>query len=108
MREIWSRPTPKGKIEGDLVQAHNQGGSLGGSGPGPHGTQGEVEGELASTPPPPTATAAGGTHPTGMHSCYFPRLVFLLLSFEEVYFSDMCLRLKSEVTNCFFSRCLFQ
>ena len=21
--------------------------------------------------PPPTATAAGGTHPTGMHSCYF-------------------------------------
>ena len=20
--------------------------------------------------PPPTATAAGGTHPTGMHSCY--------------------------------------
>ena len=21
-------------------------------------------------PPTPTATAAGGTHPTGMHSCY--------------------------------------
>ena len=21
--------------------------------------------------PPGTATAAGGTHPTGMHSCYF-------------------------------------
>ena len=23
------------------------------------------------SPPPPTATAAGGMHPTGMHSCYF-------------------------------------
>ena len=22
------------------------------------------------TPPPVTATAAGGTHPTGMHSCF--------------------------------------
>ena len=26
-------------------------------------------------PPPPTATAAGGTHPTGMHSCYVVKLV---------------------------------
>ena len=24
---------------------------------------------LVGCPPPPTATAAGGTHPTGMHSC---------------------------------------
>ena len=24
---IWSRPTPKGGVEGDLVQAHTQGGS---------------------------------------------------------------------------------
>ena len=24
---------------------------------------------LRQTPPPPTATAADGTHPTGMHSC---------------------------------------
>ena len=31
-----SRPTPKGEVEGDLVQAHSQGGSWGGSGPGPH------------------------------------------------------------------------
>ena len=27
LRRIWSRPTAKGKIEGDLVQAHSQGGS---------------------------------------------------------------------------------
>ena len=31
-----SRPTAKGEVEGDLVQAHTQGGSGGGSGPGPH------------------------------------------------------------------------
>ena len=39
-----SRPTPKGKVEGDLA--------LGGD-----------------TPPPVTDTAAGSTHP-GMHSCF--------------------------------------
>ena len=27
LRGIWSRPTPKGEVEGDLVQAHTQGGS---------------------------------------------------------------------------------
>ena len=32
LRGIWSRPTPKGEVEGDLVQAHTQGGSWGGSG----------------------------------------------------------------------------
>ena len=53
LRGIRSRPTPKGEIERDQVQAHSQGGSWGGSG-------------LA----PPTDTAAGGTHPTGMHSCF--------------------------------------
>ena len=26
---------------------------------------------LGQTSPPPTATAADGTHPTGMHSCYY-------------------------------------
>ena len=26
-RGIWSRPTAKGEVEGDLVQAHTQGGS---------------------------------------------------------------------------------
>ena len=27
LRGIWSRPTAKGEVEGDLVQAHTQGGS---------------------------------------------------------------------------------
>ena len=31
-----SRPTPKGEIEEDQVQAHTQGGNRGGSDPGPH------------------------------------------------------------------------
>ena len=58
LRGIWSRPTAKGEIEGDLVQAQSQGGISGGSGWG-----------VCGDPPPMTATAAGGTHPTGMHSC---------------------------------------
>ena len=37
------------------------GGGGGMSGPG---------GVPGGEPPPPTATAAGGTHPTGMHSCF--------------------------------------
>ena len=72
-------------------QAHTQGGSLGGSGGvSRNTTKREVEGDLASGglpalswvsapggicswgcgDPPVTATAAGGTHPTGMHSCF--------------------------------------
>ena len=27
LRGVWSRPTSKGEVEGDLVQAHTQGGS---------------------------------------------------------------------------------
>ena len=53
LRGIRSRPTPKGEIKGDHIQAHTQGGNWGGSGPDP----------------PTTTTAAGGMHPTGMHSC---------------------------------------
>ena len=64
-----SRPTPRGELEG-----------LGGGGvPGPHlrGYPGPHPGgvsqhALRQTPPPHTqrtATAAGGTHSTGMHSC---------------------------------------
>ena len=68
---VWSwgvsRPTTKGEVEEDLVQVHNQGGSWGGSGPGPH-PRGEVGGNWRGTPP--MATAAGGAHPTGMHSCF--------------------------------------
>ena len=76
-----SRPTPRGEVEGS---------GLGGS-PGPHpgGSSGTHEGggglqahtwgevsqhALRQTPPQQTTTAAGGTHPTGMHSCF----IFLL------------------------------
>ena len=57
-------------------------GKWGGSGPGPH-VKGEIEGDHVSRPipkgeidggsgpAPPMATAAAGTHPTGMHSCCF-------------------------------------
>ena len=59
-----SRPTPKGKVEGSV---------LGGGGLQTH-TRGEwspgplLEGPQA-IPPSQMATAADGTHPTGMHSC---------------------------------------
>ena len=72
-----SRPTPKGEVEGDLT----------GGSPGSHLGEGDVccswggacsrgvpapggacsDGECGD--PPVTATAAGSTHPTGMHSC---------------------------------------
>ena len=45
-----SRPTPKGEIEGDQVQAHIQGGNWGGSGPGPH-PRGKLRG-IRSRPTP--------------------------------------------------------
>ena len=51
-----SRPTPKGGL-----QAHTQGGS-----PGSH-LGGGIPACTESDPS--TATAVGGTHPTGMHSC---------------------------------------
>ena len=44
-----SRPTPRGYL-------------------GPHLGGGVSQHALRQTPPFPTATAAGGTHPTGMHS----------------------------------------
>ena len=47
--------------------------------PGPH-PGGCIPACTEADPPPPTATAAGGTHPTGMHSCY-------LLFFHFIYFS---------------------
>ena len=78
-----SRPTPRGEVEGS---------GLGGS-PGPHpgGSSGTHVGEgvsrptpggvsqhaLRQTPPQQTTTAAGGTHPTGMHSCFIFRLRFV-------------------------------
>ena len=58
------------------LQANTQGGSWGGSGPGPQ-PRGKLRGVCSRggcllggvCETPPTATAAGGTHPTGMHSC---------------------------------------
>ena len=85
-----SRPTPRGEVEGSgLVvsrptprglQAHTWGVSRpnpGGS-PGPHleGLQAHTWGGYPSMywgRPPQTATAAGGKHPTGMHSCFTVR-----------------------------------
>ena len=55
-----SRPTPKGEVEGS---------GLGGGSPGPHPGRGVSQHALRQKPP--TANAAGGTHPTGMHSCLF-------------------------------------
>ena len=69
-----SRSAPKGEVERDLVQAHSQGeveGDLDRGVPAPGGCLlwgGACLGGGVETPM--TATAAGGTHPTGMHSCY--------------------------------------
>ena len=61
------QPTPKGEVEGSGLgwdlQAHTQGGLQ------VH-TQGGVSQYALRQTPPPTATAAGGTHPSGMHSCH--------------------------------------
>ena len=45
LRGIWSRPTPNGEVEGGLAWG-------------------------CGDPPLVTATAVGGTHPTGLHSCH--------------------------------------
>ena len=45
-----SRPTPKGEIEEDQIQAHTQGGNWGGSDPGPH-PRGKLRG-IRSRPTP--------------------------------------------------------
>ena len=70
-----SRPTPRGKLRGLArwglgptpggLQAHR-----GVSRPTPRG----CVSQHALRQIPPTATAAGGTHPTGMHSCYLKLL----------------------------------
>ena len=56
-----SRPTPKG---GEDLR-----GLAGGMSPGPHPGGGGVSQHALRQTPQLTATAAGGTHPTGMHSC---------------------------------------
>ena len=79
---IRSRPTPKGEIEGDQIKAHTQGGNSGGSDPGRHPrgkfrgirsrptSKGVIQGDQDQPPLPRMTTAAGGMHPTGMHSCF--------------------------------------
>ena len=54
-----SRPTPKGKVEGSGWGVFR---------PTPGGC---IPACTEANPPP--ATAAGGMHPTGMHSCYRPQ-----------------------------------
>ena len=63
LRGIRSRPTPKGEIQGDQIQAHTQGGNSGGSDPSPHPRgkfrgirsrptpKGEIQGDQDQTPP---------------------------------------------------------
>ena len=85
LKGIWPRgspgPHPRGKFEGDLARGGSQA----------H-TQGEVEGDLArgspgctEADPPLTATAAGSTHPTEMHSCslYFVVSPFVIPYLEK-------------------------
>ena len=58
-----------------------QGGLLwGGSAVGGAWSGGLLWGEVLSGDPPGTATAAGGTHPTGMHSCFILSDLFMSLS----------------------------
>ena len=60
-----SRPTPRGvsrPTPGEVLQVHTQGGF---SRPTPWG---DIS-ACTEADPPSMATAAGGTHPTGMHSC---------------------------------------
>ena len=54
-----SRPTPGG------LQAHTRGS------PGPHWGGGSQHALRQIPPPQQTATVVGGTHPTGMHSCFY-------------------------------------
>ena len=86
-----SRPPPRGEVEGDLARGVSRptpGGVCSGGGvPAPGGllwgrsaARGVpvLEGACSKGgllpggcgDPPGTATAAGGTHPTGMHSCF--------------------------------------
>ena len=97
LRGIWSRPTAKGEVEGDLVQAHTQGGSWRGSAqgwcllwgvPAPEGVPGPRVAALGGAcyrgcldlggwgvgylveTPLWAATVVGSMHPTGMYSCF--------------------------------------
>ena len=87
LRGIWSRPTPKGEVEGDLVQAHTKGGFWDGSGPVPDQKgklrgiwsrptpKGEVEGNLVQ------AHTQGGSWGGSGQGCGDPRWRLLLHAF---------------------------
>ena len=69
-RGIWSRPTAKGEIEGDLVQAHSQGGSWGlgswGDMVQAH-SQGDSWGDMVQgVPCPGGVPGPGGPGPSGV------------------------------------------
>ena len=77
-----SGPTPRGRLRGlaGVVSRSTPGGGelrgLAGGSPGPH-PGGCIQHALRQAPPQQTATTAGGTHPTGMHSCFvnfYPKL----------------------------------
>ena len=71
LRRIWlggvSRPTPKEEVEGDLARGVSWPTPGEVSRPIPSG--GLSQHALRQNPPFLTTTAAGGTHPTRMHSC---------------------------------------
>ena len=91
-----SRPTPRGEVEGSGLGkgspgTHPGGGEVEGSGlgglqahtggisrptPGRRGSPGPHPGGIpaCTEADPPMATAVGGTHPTGMHSCLVSKL----------------------------------
>ena len=84
---VWprgvSRPTPGGSPGPHLgggLQTHTWGVSR----PTPGGVsrpiprEGVSQHELRQTLPPP-ATAVGGTHPTGMHSCYLLKIFIIIV-----------------------------
>ena len=54
---------------------------LGGGSPGPHPGGVVYPSMHWGRPPPWTATATGSTHPTGMHSCFIPRVTAGLVTF---------------------------
>ena len=67
-----SRPRPRGDVGGSRLTPRAV------SRPTPGGVQalgGVSQHALRQTLPQQTATAAGGRHPTGMHSCYYFVLV---------------------------------
>ena len=89
-----SRPTPRGGVEGSGLggsQAHTEGGFSrptpgGGDSPGAH---------------PMIPTAAGGMHPTGMHSCSRGEMGRLsnFRSRSQVLHSEVKMRISSHVGN---------